>query len=68
MSKYVNTETAARELGLSAYELRRGWKAGVYPALVIGTGAERPRLRWNLDAVQAAMAKASEVRRNERMG
>lgn len=51
----VNTKEAAAATGLSAYELRRGWKAGIYPALLIGHGGQRQRLRWNLEALQAAI-------------
>ena len=53
----VNTKTAAKETGLSAYELRRGYLAGRYPALVIGRNGERPRLRWNLETLQAAIER-----------
>ena len=51
----VNTRRAAEVTGLSPYELRRGWKAGIYPALLIGCGDQRRRLRWNLEALQAAI-------------
>ena len=51
----VNTKKAAEATGLSPYELRRGWKEGKYPALVIGHGDERRRLRWNLDVLRAAI-------------
>ena len=51
----VNTKQAARATGLSEYELRRGWKAGVYPALLIGQGDQRRRLRWDIDALIAAI-------------
>ncbi len=51
----VTTKQAAKATGLSEYELRRGWKEGKYPALVIGRGDERRRLRWNLEALQAAI-------------
>lgn len=48
----VTTEQAAKAVGLSQYELRRGWKEGRYPALVIGRSEQRQRLRWNLEALQ----------------
>lgn len=51
----MNTKQAAKATGLSEYELRRGWKEGKYPALVIGRGDERRRLRWNLEALQASI-------------
>ena len=50
----VTTKQAAEATGLSEYELRRGWKEGRYPALVIGRGDER-RLRWNLEALEEAI-------------
>ena len=54
----LTTNQAAAATGLSEYELRLGWKAGRYPALVIGSGGNRPRLRWRLDLLQAAIEKA----------
>lgn len=51
----VNTKCASKRTGLSEYELRRGWKAGVYPALLIGQGDQRRRLRWDIDALIAAI-------------
>ena len=54
----VTTKEAARATGLSEYELRRGFLEGKYPALVIGRGDQRRRLRWNLEVLQAAISKA----------
>lgn len=51
----VTTKQAAKATGLSEYELRRGFLEGKYPALVIGRGDQRRRLRWDLDALQAAI-------------
>ncbi|MBQ6960158.1 MAG: hypothetical protein IJP78_04165 [Clostridia bacterium] len=51
----VTTKQAAEATGLSEYELRRGFLEGKYPALVIGRGDQRRRLRWNLEALQAAI-------------
>jgi len=53
----VTTKQAAEATGLSEYELRRGFLEGKYPALVIGRGDQRRRLRWNLEALQAAILK-----------
>lgn len=53
----VTTKEAAEATGLSEYELRRGFLEGKYPALVIGRGDQRRRLRWNLEALQAAILK-----------
>ena len=49
---FVNTKTAARILGLSQYELRRGYKQGVYPAIQIGGGDERKTLRWDVNLMR----------------
>jgi hypothetical protein len=51
----VTTKQAAEATGLSEYELRRGYKQGIYPALLIGRGSERRRLRWNLETLRAAI-------------
>lgn len=52
---FVNTDEAARLTGLSAYELRTGYKMGVYPALEIGRGSLRRALRWDPDILCAAL-------------
>ena len=52
----VTTKEAARATGLSEYELRRGFLEGKYPALVIGRGDQRRRLRWSLEALQIVIA------------
>ena len=51
----VSTAIASKHTGLSQYELRRGYKQGRYPAIVIGEGEERMRLRWNLDTLDACI-------------
>lgn len=61
----VSTKQAAELVGLSAYELRQGWKSGRYPALEIGTG-ERARLRWDVgqlqEVIRQQMAEAMDNR------
>lgn len=52
---FVNTREAARQTGLSEYELRTGFKQGVYPALEIGRGDRRRSLRWDLDVLRATL-------------
>ena len=54
------TKKASEVTGLSEYELRRGWKAGIYPALLIGSGDQRRRLRWNLEMLEAAIKRQME--------
>lgn len=51
----ITTEQAAKATGLSAWELRAGFKQGKYPAIEIGRGERAKRLRWNLDMLQAAI-------------
>ena len=58
----VTTKEAAEVTGLSEYELRRGFFEGKYPALVIGRGDQRRRLRWNLEALQTAILKGMGVK------
>ena len=66
----VTTKIAARETGLSEYELRIGFREGRYPAIEIGRGTRAKRLRWNLDFLRAAIKRdmvntLRENRRNE---
>ncbi len=51
----VTTAQASAETGLSAWELRRGFKQGIYPAIEIGRGERSKRLRWNLDLLKQAI-------------
>ena len=53
----VTTKVAARETGLSEYELRMGFRQGRYPAIEIGRGTRAKRLRWNLDFLRAAIRR-----------
>lgn len=59
----ATTVKASEHTGLSQYELRRGWKEGRYPALVIGRGDQRRRLRWNLEALDKAILQEMERNR-----
>lgn len=62
LSLFINTEEAARLTGLSTYELRTGYKMGVYPALEIGRGSRRRALRWDIETLQAALAARMTTR------
>jgi len=59
--KLVTTSIASAATGLSEWELRRGYKAGIYPAIQIGRGSNQKRLRWDLDilvdAIRTQMTK-----------
>lgn len=55
--KLITTATASAATGLSEWELRRGFKEGVYPAILIGRGESQRRLRWDLEILEAAIRK-----------
>lgn len=58
----INTKQAAELTGLSEYELRYGFKRGLYPALEIGRGSRRKSLRWDADILQQALRDAMHTR------
>ena len=55
--KLVKTADASSATGRSEWELRRGFKAGIYPAIPIGRGENQKRLRWDLDMLEEAIRK-----------
>lgn len=58
----VCTKKAAELTGLSEYELRFGFKQGLYPALEIGRGSRRKSLRWDPEILQQAIRDTMHVR------
>lgn|GEM_PF-2654290 len=58
----ICTKKAAELTGLSAYELRHGFKQGLYPALEVGRGSRRKSLRWDPDILQQAIRDAMHTR------
>lgn len=54
----ICTKKAAELTGLSEYELRYGFKQGLYPALEVGRGSRRKSLRWDPDILQQAIRDA----------
>lgn len=56
----VTTVKAAEETGLSTWELRRGYKEGIYPAILIGRGERARRLRWDLELLQETIRRKME--------
>lgn len=58
----VCTKKAAELTGLSSYELRYGFKRGLYPALEVGRGSRRKSLRWDPDILQQAIRDAMHAR------
>lgn len=63
----VSTKEAVKATGLSAWELRNGYKTGRYPAIEIGYGERAKRLRWNLDMLQAAIMRQMTENQQQRM-
>lgn len=63
---FMNTEEAARAVGLSEYELRMGYKEGRYPALEIGRGSRRRALRWDVEVLRAALEEQMRAPRDVR--
>jgi len=51
---YLSTQKAARALGLSERELRRGYYTGIYPGIKVGE--KGGRLRFDPDQVKKAIA------------
>lgn len=58
----ICTKKAAELTGLSEYELRYGFKQGLYPALEVGRGIRRKSLRWDPEILQQALRDAMHVR------
>ena len=59
----ICTKKAAELTGLSEYELRYGFKQGLYPALEIGRGSRRKSLRWDPDILRQAIRDAMCTRK-----
>ena len=57
MNRLVTTKKAHEYTGLSEWELRRGYKEGIYPAILIGRGERARRLRWDLELLQEAIRR-----------
>ena len=61
----VTTAKAAADTGLSEWELRRGYKAGEYPAIPIGRGGRSRRLRWDLEILKDAIKRKMKEGKND---
>ena len=59
----ICTKKAAELTGLSEYELRYGFKQGLYPALEVGRGSRRKSLRWDPEVLQQAIRDAMCTRK-----
>ena len=54
--RLLTTKEASQIFGLSEYELRRGFKAGIYPAIQIGSGSQKYRkIKWRYDLLEEAL-------------
>ena len=53
----ISTKQAAELTGLSEYELRYGFKRGLYPALEVGRGSRRKSLRWDPDILRQPLVQ-----------
>ena len=58
----ICTKQAAELTGLSEYELRYGFRQGLYPALEVGRGSRRKSLRWDPEILQQAIRDAMHTR------
>lgn len=55
-SRLATTKEASAVTGLSEYELRMGAKDGRYPVIMLGRpGNKYRKMRWNLEALSAAL-------------
>ena len=56
--RLLTTKEASQIFGLSEYELRRGFKAGIYLAIQIGSSGQKFRkLRWRYDLLEETLKK-----------
>ncbi len=54
----LTTDQVLKEIPwLTRYELIRGFKEGIYPAIQIGKGGRGSKLRWDLDLLQEAIKR-----------
>jgi len=61
----VPTKRAALATGLSEWELRRGYKEGIYPAILIGRGERARRLRWDIELLNNEIHRRMQEGANE---
>ncbi len=51
---------------MTRYQLIRGYKEGIYPAVQIGKGGRGSKLRWDLDLLQDAIKRKMLTDQEER--
>ena len=60
-TRLLTTNEAAEMFGLSAYELRNGFKQGIYRAIAIGSrDSTKKRLRWRSDQLKEDIEKKTK--------
>ena len=55
--KLLSTKEVSEAIGMSEFELNRGFREGLYPALIVGNGGRGSKLRWDLDLLTEAIKK-----------
>lgn len=63
--RFLTTKEAGQMFGLSEYELRRGFKEGIYPAIEIGSGKNFRRLRWRSDLLEEVLGRRIQQNKQE---
>ncbi len=64
--RLLTTKEASQIFGLSEYELRRGFKAGIYPAIQIGNGSQKyKKIKWRYDLLEETLKKHEWDKREE---
>ena len=63
----VKTKKASENLGVSTYELIRGYKTGRYPAVMIGKGGRGSKLLWDVDLLREVLQREMMQDQQERL-
>lgn len=59
--RLLSTKEASEMFGISIYELRRGYREGIYPAIEMGSSENRFRkIKWRADLLEEALGKVRE--------
>ncbi len=53
--RLLTTKEASEIFGLSEFELRRGFRAGIYPAIQVGSGEKFRKIKWRYDLLEEAI-------------
>ncbi len=56
--RLLTTKEASQIFGVSEYELRRGFKKGIYPAIQLGSSDQKFRkIKWRYDLLEEVLKK-----------